>query len=232
MNHEPVDEGESEGESHKTQRVDTGRPTTLSARARRRARASSTDRVALSAVLTIILAVASAAYWAGVTREKVDTQNLHFSDTHAAPSHVEAEMQVPSRMPTPPPGAMPQATVTSPNAGTRVSRAMTIEGRTEGVPQGWDVWLVTRREAGGDVFPKQRVTLMPDGSFEKKIWDHGENGEIWVCVLIAQASETKRFSEWLNEGARTKKFPALALHDEKSKLLTCQKLLLEDATPQ
>lgn len=221
-------EDEPDGTSRKKRRVETGRPTTLSTRAPESSGASWTDRLPVPTVLTIIALVAGAAYWAGGTREKVETQHLQLISAHTAPRPASAEL-APPLQPNRASGAAARAIVTSPKAGARVSRVMLIEGKSEGIPAEWDVWLVTRREAGGDVFPKQRVTLLADGSFEKKIWDDGESGDIWVCVLIADASETVRFNEWIKEGDRTGRYPALVLHDDKSKLLTCQKLALEKA---
>jgi hypothetical protein len=220
MNDEHLSQARSTGSSGSTAHVDTD--TTMSASGRTLSAPSGTDRLPLPVVLTLLGLVAGAAYWAGGTREKVENTRQ--------PPAIQAP---PSTTPVSPPVAPDRragvsAVISSPRAGSQVDPVMVVTGQVEGAPDGWDVWLLTRREVDGYVFPKKRVTLAGDGRFEKRIWDHGASGPLWVCILVVEPSETRRFDAWQREGDRTHVYPALVLDDAKSRLLTCQELVLNN----
>lgn len=116
---------------------------------------------------------------------------------------------------------------TAPDKDSTVEPVMVIKGKVTAFPKGMHLWLVTRREAGGPIHPKQRVKPNTDGSFEKQIWDHGDSGPLWVCALATEPSETTRFESWQRAGDLKRDWPAISEADS-TEVLGCLDLKLNN----
>lgn len=146
------------------------------------------------------------------------------SATRAAPADTSATPNVePQQEP-----ETARAEIATPPANTTVTPVIHVSGRVADAPKGRHLWLVTRREQGGDFWPKARVAPDADGSFGKKIWDHGADGPLWICVLAVDPSETRRFEEWQREGDRVRDWPSLQLRPEVSAVIGCSEYVLDN----
>ena len=122
----------------------------------------------------------------------------------------------------------PRVSFISPPKGSKVKPVISVSGKVKGVPGAKHLWLVTRREAGGErLSRKQKVAPMADGTFEKTIREYGASGPLWVCVLMADPTETERFNKWQRVGDAKRDWPALSVGDT-STMLGCTPLKLDN----
>ena len=126
------------------------------------------------------------------------------------------------------PPSLPTVSFSSPEAGKVVSPEFVVRGMVRAIPEKQQLWLVTRREAGGDFWPKQRVVPNSDGSFEKRIGDGGQSGELWVCLLSIDGIGAKRLADWGTEAERTGTWSPIKLEDTSGTIVGCEGLTLRN----
>ena len=91
---------------------------------------------------------------------------------------------------------VPKATIESPAAGATVGTSFPVRGSVQALPKGTDLWLATRREANGVLYPKVQIVLLGDSSFEENITSGGKEGPLGVCVVATDAETTLKFLGW------------------------------------
>src|SRR5690606_24242654 len=57
-----------------------------------------------------------------------------------------------------------------PAEGATVEPTMLVRGVANGIQEGRHLWLVTHRTQDGGIWPKERIHLSADGTFELQIW--------------------------------------------------------------
>jgi hypothetical protein len=114
----------------------------------------------------------------------------------------------------------PSVSFTEPLEGSTVGSTLQVQGMVQNVSDAKHLWLVTRRDAGG-IWPKERIEPSSEGRFKLQIWDFGDNGPLSICLLATDATDTRRFNDWLLVGDRDDIWPALAEDHSRSNMLGC-----------
>jgi len=201
-------------------------------------------KVVVPTGITALTLLGSVAYWAGTTRERADgatSKQASVPVPVAGPQLSNSANQnltvlISPSLPTPTPPASPTSSQAPnlgveflfPRAGTTVSPEIIVHGKAHGIPSDKHLWLVTRREEGGDFWPKQQVVLNADGTFDKKIWDHGADGPLWICLLVGDDATTRRFNDWQKKGDKIGEWPPIQQDQSTGTFVGCERVTLDN----
>lgn len=207
-------------------------------------------RRVIAGTLVLVASVGGISYWVGVRsddlRERSRQQTLQQSRAALEPAAAAEIVEVPAvaeevirELPVTLVGAIPEESLPStaskrigvsfmePIEGTTVSSMMLVQGMARNVPEAKHLWLVTKRDAAGGFWPKERIELAEDGKFEMQIWDFGQDGPFSICLLATDAIDTSRFNDWLLAGDRDGVWSPLPLDRARGTTLGCQQVKLD-----
>lgn len=205
------------------------------------------NRVVLGG-LAVLISVGGAVLWTNRNRSSItgeEASRAHQSVTLAAmpqPSPQYADIQRQPSEPQPEPAPVVRTpmleapmlvkermsvTFTAPAEGATVGSTWLVRGMANGIPEGKQLWLVTRREPEMGFWPRELLTLGADGAFEQQVWDQGAQGPLSICLLATTAADTARFNSWLLAGDRNDVWPALHQVEGRSTMLGCQDVKMD-----
>jgi hypothetical protein len=111
------------------------------------------------------------------------------------------------------------ATITSPAQNSIIGTTVVVRGFVKNAEDS-DIWIVTRRAVGGEVYPKAKLNLLASGEFEHEIPNGGKDGPIGICVIMADESTSRQFEDWRQAATQTGQFTGVRMPQRG--VLTCQ----------
>lgn len=100
--------------------------------------------------------------------------------------------------------------IDSPSDGDTVGTRLAVRGGVRDVPEAHDLWIATRVNRGGLLWPKDtKIMLDQEGHFDVYIYEGGNSPRFYVTLVLATAAVSSDFDRWIEEGSRTGHYPGL-----------------------
>jgi hypothetical protein len=123
------------------------------------------------------------------------------------------------------PSGSPEATIMYPLPGKPVGRMVRLQGSVVGRLKSTDVWVVTRREKGGDVIPKAVLTFTGD-SFEQDVPLGGNPGSLDICLVATDRDASRMFADLQQSSRASNEWHGMPVPRTAS-LLLCEGYMLK-----